>query len=157
RPGTAVAAYRGAWEEHEEAPVSPPPPPVVVTGNGEGPSGPKSGHTDYPISTPTQSRQQDVLISEALAPVWAVARRRVFWRVTTTSRQIDVAPVSSAPPAATPGQRPDRHGPGRLARRPRGGWWRRRSSAGAQTDAANTPEMSKMSENLGQVQGSSTA
>jgi len=135
RPVTSVAAYRGAWEEQEEAPVSPPQPTVAMTGNGE----------------------QDVLISEALAPVWAVARGRVFWRLTTTSRQIALAPVSSDQPAPTPGPRPGRHGSGRLARRPRGGWWRRRTSAGAQADAANKPEMPKVSENLGQVQGSNQA
>ena len=31
---------------------------MVVARREEGPEGPKSGHTDYPISTPTQSRQQ---------------------------------------------------------------------------------------------------
>ena len=30
---------------------------LASTGVSEGPDGPKSGHTDYPISTPTQSRQ----------------------------------------------------------------------------------------------------
>src|SRR5262249_39818739 len=86
RPGTSVAASRGTWDGQEEDPVSPPSAPVVVTGNGEapegaaptqwrqGPSGPTSGPTDDPISTPTQSRQQDVLLSADSAPVWAVAR-----------------------------------------------------------------------------------
>jgi len=135
RPGTSVAAYRGTWEELEESEVSPPQPPVTVMGNGE----------------------QDVLISEDLGPVWAVARRRVFWRLTAPSRQMELAPVANDQPAPTPGARPGRHGSGRLARRPRGGWWRRRTSAGAQTDATHKPETPKVSENLGQVQESNLA
>ena len=137
RPGTSVAAYRGdTWDEQEEVPVSPPPLPVAVTGNGE---------------------HEAVVSSAALTPVWAVARSRVFWRLTASARQLEGVPAASDQPALAPGARPGRHGSGRLARRPRGGWWRRRSSAGAQTDAAQRAEMPKVSENPGQVQGSSLA
>lgn len=137
RPGTSVAAYRGdTWDEQEDVPVSPPPLPIAVTGNGE---------------------HEAVVSSAALTPVWAVARSRVFWRLTAPGRQVEVIPAASDQPAPTPGTRPGRHGSGRLARRPRGGWWRRRSSAGAQTDAAQRAEMPKVSENPGQVQGSSLA
>lgn len=140
RPGTSVAAYRGdIWDEPEDVPAPPPSLPVAATENGE------------------HEAVASVVSSVALAPVWAVARSRVFWRLSAPARQMEVIPATSDQPAPTPGARPGRHGSGRLARRPRGGWWRRRSSAGAQTDAAHKAEMPKVSENPGQVQGSNLA
>ena len=49
---------------------------TLLQGNAsEGPDGPKSGHTDYPISTPTQSRQRSrkvILLSDGEANVGLV-------------------------------------------------------------------------------------
>jgi len=140
RPVTSMAAYRGGtWEEQEEPESSPPQPAVAVA---------MAVHRE---------QEQNVLTVEASAPVLAVARGRIFWRLTATLRRVEVASAPGDQPGPTPGTRPGRHGAGRLTRRPRGGWWRRRTSAGAQTDAANRPETPKVGENLGQVPGSSLA
>jgi len=140
RPGTSVAAYRGdMWEEQEELEVSPLQPAEAVA---------MAVH---------EEQEPDILTVEALVPVLAVARGRIFWRLTATSRRAEVASVPGNQPGPTPGTRSGRHGTGRLTRRPRGGWWRRRTSAGAQTDTANRPETPKAGENLGQMPGSGLA
>jgi hypothetical protein len=140
RPVTSMAAYRGGtWEEQEEQEVSLPQPAVVVA-----------------IGMQEES-EPDVIVVEESASVLAVARGRVFWRLTAPSRQTAVASALGNQPRPTSGARPGRHSAGRPTRRSRGGWWRRRTSAGAQTDAAHRPETPKAGENLGQVQGSSLA
>ncbi len=140
RPGTSMAAYRDdIWEEQEELEVSPPQPVMAVA---------MAVH---------EEQEQDILTVEESAPVLAVARGRIFWRLSATARRADGASAPDDQPSPTPGARPGRPGVGRLTRRPRGGWWRRRTSAGAQTDAANRPETPKVGENLGQVPGSSLA
>ena len=140
RPVTSMAAYRGGtWEEQEEPESSPPQPTVAVA------------------MAVQREQEQNVLTVEASAPVLAVARGRIFWRLTAPLRRVEVASAPGDQPGPTPETRPGRHGAGRLTRRPRGGWWRRRTSAGAQTDAANRPETPKVGENLGQVPGSSLA
>src|SRR5437870_9746595 len=140
RPVTSMAAYRGGpWEEQEEEEVSLPQPAVIVAIGVQ------------------EEQEQDVLVIEESVPVLAVARGRIFWRLTATSRQTAVTSALGDRPNPTPGTRPGRHGAGRPTRRSRGGWWRRRTSAGAQTDAAHRPETPKAGENLGQVQGSNLA
>src|SRR5262249_29528441 len=42
--------------------IVPPDDGNAIGQSGEGPDGPKSGHTDYPISTPTQSRQAQYVV-----------------------------------------------------------------------------------------------
>jgi hypothetical protein len=138
RPVTSVAAYRGAlWEEPEELDIHPPQPVVSEAMLVHGEQG------------------QDVVNGESLAPVLAVPRGRVFWRLAAPSRRLEVASVAGDQPSPTPGTRTGRHGAGRFPRRSRSGWWRRRASAGAQTDAANRSETPRVGENLGQVPGSS--
>jgi ribonuclease E len=139
RPVTSVAAYRGdLWEEPEEPAITPPQPVIVA---------PLQVHGE---------QAQDVVHGEVLvAPVLAVPRGRVFWRLTTPSRPMEVVSVAGDRPSPAAGTRNGRHGPGRFSRRPRGGWWRRRASAGAQTDAAHRSETPKAGENPGQGPGSS--
>ena len=140
RPVTSVAAYRGdLWEDPEEAAITPPqlvvPEPLQVHGEQE----------------------QDVVHGGVLAPVLAVPRGRVFWRLTTPARPMEAIAVAGDRPSPASGTRNGRHGTGRFSRRPRGGWWRRRASAGAQTDAAQRSETPKVGENLGQGSGNSLA
>jgi len=140
RPGTSVAAYRGAlWEEPEELAATPPQPVV-------------------PEALPVHGEQaQDVVPGATLAPVLAVPRGRIFWRLTAPTRRMEVVSMAGDQPSPASGIRAGRHGTGRYPRRSRSGWWRRRGSAGAQTDAANRSEMPKVGESLGQVPGSSLA
>ena len=140
RPVTSVAAYRGElWEEPEELDMTPPQPVVLE---------PLQVHVE---------QEQDVVHGAVLAPVLAVPRGRVFWRLTAPSRHMETVAVAGDQPSPASGTRTGRHGPGRFSRRPRGGWWRRRASAGAQTDAAQRSETPKVGENLGQGPGSSLA
>jgi hypothetical protein len=131
RPGTSVAAYRGTlWEEPEEL-VIPPPQPAV------------------PEALLVQGEQeQDNVNGETLAPILAVPRGRIFWRLTAPSRRMEAVSVAGDQPSPAPGIRTGRHGAGRFQRRWRSGW-RRRASAGAQTDAANRAETPKAGEALG--------
>jgi len=138
RPVTSVAAYRGdLWEEPEELEMTPPQPvvPEPLQVHGE--------------------QEQDVVHGAVLAPVLAVPRGRVFWRLTAPARHMEVVAVAGDQPGPASGTRTGRHGTGRFSRRPRGGWWRRRASAGAQTDAAHRSETPKVGENPGQGPGSS--
>ena len=140
RPVTSVAAYRGAlWEESEEIAITPPPPavPEAVLVHGE--------------------QEQDSVNGETVAAILAMPRGRIFWRLTAPARRMEAVAVAGDQPSPAPGTRTGRHGAGRFPRRSRSGWWRRRASAGAQTDAANRSEMPKVGENLGQVPGSSLA
>ena len=140
RPVTSVAAYRGAlWEESEELTITPPQPavPDALVMHGE--------------------QEQDSVNGAILAPVLAVPRGRIFWRLTAPARRMEVVSVAGDQPSPTPGLRTGRHGAGRFPRRSRSGWWRRRASAGAQTDAANRSETPKGGENPGQMPGSSPA
>src|SRR5262249_15908066 len=115
RPDTSVATYRGAlWEEPEELAITPPQPAVPEA-----------------LLVPGE-QEQDVVNGEALAPVLAVPRGRIFWRLTAPSRRMEVVSVAGDQPSPAPGIRTGRHGAGRFPRRSRGGWWRRRASAGAQ-------------------------
>ena len=72
----------------------------------EGPYGPKSGHTDYPISTPTQTRQehgpraevhtlrnglQVVLLEDHSAPVVAL---QTWVRFGSADEDLDVAGIA---------------------------------------------------------------
>jgi len=140
RPVTSVAAYRGArWEEPEELEIRPPQPVVPE---------PMLVH---------EEQEQDVVNGETLAPVLAVPRGRIFWRLTAPSRRLEAVAVAGDQPNPAPGTRTGRHGAGRFPRRSRNGWWRRRASAGAQTDAANRSESPTVGENLSQVPGSSPA
>jgi len=140
RPGTSVAAYRGAlWEEPEELAATPPQPVV-------------------PEALPVHVEQaQDVVPGTTLAPVLAVPRGRIFWRLTAPARRMEVGSMAGDQPSPASGVRSSRHGTGRYPLRSRSGWWRRRASAGAQTDAANRSEMPKVGETPGQVPGSSLA
>jgi hypothetical protein len=140
RPGTSVAAYRGAlWEEPEELAATPPQPVV-------------------PEALPVHGEQaQDIVPGAILAPVLAVPRGRIFWRLTAPARRIEAVSMAGDQPSLASGIRTGRHGTGRYSRRSRSGWWRRRASAGAQTDAANRSEMPKVGETLGQVPGSGLA
>jgi ribonuclease E len=140
RPVTSVAAYRGdLWEEPEELAITPPQPVVPEPLQVQG------------------EQEQDVVHGAGLAPVLAVPRGRVFWRLTTPVQPMEVVSVAGDRPSPTSGTRNGRHGTGRFSRRPRGGWWRRRASAGAQTDAANRSETPKVGENPGQGLGGSLA
>src|SRR5262249_51809409 len=140
RPVTSMAAYRGGTVEEQEAEEVSLPQPAVVVARGV-----------------QEELEQDVVVAEESAPVLAVTRGRIFWRLTAPSRQVAVVSALGNQPRPSPGLRPGRHSAGRPTRRSRGGWWRRRTSAGAQTDAARRPETSKVDENIGQVQGSSLA
>ena len=102
-------------------------------------------------------QEQDVVNGEVLAPVLAVPRGRIFWRLMASSRRMEVVAVAGDQPSPAPGIRTGRQGAGRFPRRSRSSWWRRRASAGAQTDAANRSETPKVGENLGQVPGSNLA
>jgi hypothetical protein len=140
RPVTSVAAYRGAlWEEPEELAITPTQPAVPETLLVRG------------------EQEQDVVYGESLVPILAVPRGRIFWRLTASSRRMEAVSVAGDQPSPAPGTRTGRHGAGRFPRRSRSGWWRRRASAGAQTDAANRSETPKVGENLGQAPGSSLA
>jgi ribonuclease E len=140
RPGTSVATYRGAlWEEPEELAATPPQPVVPKT---------------LPVH---EEQAQDVVPGATLAPVLAVPRGRIFWRLTAPARRMEVVSMAGDQPSPASGIRTGRHGTGRYPRRSRSGWWRRRASAGAQTDAANRSEMPKVGETPGQVPGSSLA
>jgi len=137
RPVTSMAAYRDdIWEEPEEPEINPLQPAVAEA-----------------LLVPGE-QEQDVVNGEVLAPVLAVPRGRIFWRLTAPSRRMEVVAVAGDQPSPAPGIRTGRHGAGRFPRRSRSSWWRRRASAGAQTDAANRSETPKVGENLGQVPGS---
>ena len=44
-------------------------------------------------------QEQDVVNGETLAPVWAVPRGRIFWRLTAPSRRMEVVSVAGDQPA----------------------------------------------------------
>jgi ribonuclease E len=140
RPITSAVAYRGVmWEEPEEPEVAPPPPMVAL------PVPPVQ--EAIPVTTPTAEP----------VTVLAVPRGRIFWRLTAPTRQSSNG-LSAGEHSQTPsGPRPGRHGSNRFSRRPRGGWWRRRPSAGAQTEAAQRPETTRGHESTGQGSGSGAA
>jgi hypothetical protein len=140
RPVTSVAAYRGAlWEEAEELTITPPQPtiPEALLVHGE--------------------QEQDSVNGAIVAPVLAVPRGRIFWRLTAPARRMEMVSVAGDQPSPGSGPRTGRHSAGRFSRRSRNGWWRRRASAGAQTDAANRSETPKVGENPGQTPGRSPA
>ncbi len=149
RPLTSAAAYRGAmWEEPDEPDVFPTPPvvalPVVALPVAALPVVPVQ---EIMPATPTEEGM--------LVP--AVPRGRVFWRVLATTRPGSGGLHTGELAQTTSGARPGRHGANRFARRPRGGWWRRRTSAGAQTDAAQRPETPRRPGTTGQGSGSGAA
>lgn len=148
RPATSVATYRGdLWEEPAEPQASTPPPLAAVAVNG-----------GQGVVSSTEAAAvhggQEVVSSTEPAQVWAVPRGRVFWRLSAPVRHLALTVVADQP---SPTTGPRRHGTGRLARRPRGGWWRRRTAAGAQLDGVSKVEPPKTGENLGSAQGSSLA
>jgi ribonuclease E len=84
---------------------------------------------------------------DMLAMPLAVARGRVFWRLTAEARRLELAQVAHTLPTPATSPRLGRHPSGRLMRRART-WWRRRSSAPA-SEAANKDDIPKVSNNLG--------
>ena len=73
-------------------------------------------------------------------PVLAVARGRVFWRLTASNRRLDVGRATPTRSGSTSGGR--RHSGGRVMRRTRT-WWRRRSSSSQNTEPAAKAEATK--------------
>jgi ribonuclease E len=85
---------------------------------------------------------------DMLAMPLAVARGRVFWRLTAEVRRLELAQVAHTLPTPAMSPRLGRHPSGRLMRRART-WWRRRSPAPPASEAANKDDIPKVSNNLG--------
>lgn len=133
RPLTSVAAYRGVtWDEPEE--VEEEAAPIAEVEVAE----PVAAAVSVPEPEP-----EDLAPVLEPAAVFAVPRGRVFWRVTSLTAMVDGS--ANERPAGR-GGRPGRQGPSRFSRRPRGGWWRRRSGAGAPADAAHRTETGRGSD-----------
>jgi ribonuclease E len=86
-------------------------------------------------------------LAEPLSVPLAVTRGRVFWRLTATTRRLELAPTVTVAPPLRVNPRTGRTG-GRLARRART-WWRRRAAAAPNPEAINRDEAPKISEHLG--------
>jgi ribonuclease E len=77
----------------------------------------------------------------------AVARGRVFWRVTAETRRLELATIVHTLQTSAPSPRPGRHPSGRLMRRART-WWRRRPQTPQASEAAHRDDTPKVSNNL---------
>ena len=77
-----------------------------------------------------------------------LARGRVFWRLTAPTHRVEASPVRARASTAGTSTRAGRQGSGRPARRPRGGWWRRRTSG--QAESSGRGEAPKAAERTGQ-------
>jgi ribonuclease E len=86
-------------------------------------------------------------IAEPLAVPLAVTRGRVFWRLTATTRRLELTQTVNVTPPLRVSPRTSRTG-GRLARRART-WWRRRAVSAPNPEATNKDEAPKISEHLG--------
>lgn len=82
------------------------------------------------------------------APVMALARGRVFWRLTATTHNLVLAQAMGNQSRGANGGRSGRSSSGRLTRRARS-WWRRRSQSSQPTNATNKNEAPNANENLG--------
>ncbi len=91
---------------------------------------------------------QAAVSNGAAVPVLAVARGRVFWRLTATKRQLELPQAANLQPASAPAGRTGRGSSSRLARRARA-WWRRRPPQTQNTTVANKHETPKANESLG--------
>lgn len=69
----------------------------------------------------------------------AVARGRVFWRVSAVSRRLELAQMLSGQQGASMGPRMGRGAAGRLGGRRSRGWWRRRSSSTSPQEGSSHP------------------
>jgi ribonuclease E len=79
---------------------------------------------------------------DAPPPILAVARGRVFWRLSATTRRLELAPMGSMQRVAMSSGRTGRSTAGRIARRART-WWRRRSQSPQHTETAKKQETIK--------------
>jgi hypothetical protein len=77
----------------------------------------------------------------------AVARGRVFWRVTAETRRLELATIVHTLQTSATSARPGRHPSGRLMRRART-WWRRRPQTPQSSEAAHRDDTPKVSNNL---------
>ena len=81
-----------------------------------------------------------IAVNGDAVPVLAVARGRVFWRLTAAARREEGGRATTTRSGSTSGGR--RHPGGRVMRRTRT-WWRRRSSSSQNTESAVKAEASK--------------
>jgi ribonuclease E len=86
------------------------------------------------------------VVDMPMAPL-AVARGRVFWRVTAEMRRLELLQEVRSLPLSSASTRPGRTTSGRLMRRTRT-WWRRRSPTPQSVEAANKNDPPKVSNNL---------
>jgi ribonuclease E len=77
----------------------------------------------------------------------AVARGRVFWRVTAETRRLELATLVHTLQTSATNPRPGRHSSGRLMRRART-WWRRRPQTPQSSEVAHRDDTPKVSNNL---------
>jgi ribonuclease E len=75
-------------------------------------------------------------------PILAVARGRVFWRLSATTRRLELAQMSPMQRVAISSERTGRSTTGRIARRART-WWRRRSQSPQNAETAKKREAVK--------------
>jgi ribonuclease E len=83
---------------------------------------------------------ESMAVNGDAVPVLAVARGRVFWRLTAATRRLEVGRTTPTRSGSASGGR--RHSGGRVMRRTRT-WWRRRSTSSQNTGPAVNAEASK--------------
>ncbi len=144
----ATAVERGRRKEVEETPAK-----VASASTSQ-----RRSRNEREEAAKEKKSKHPAAMAEPAAPVIAVngeplqvlamARGRVFWRLTATTRRLEMDRVMNTKPAASSGGgRISRHTNGRLTRRPRT-WWRRRQSS-QNNDTAPKSESSKTSEPSG--------
>ena len=101
-----------------------------------------------PMPAVAETPPQAAVSNGAAAPILAVARGRVFWRLTATTRQLELPQAANLQAASAPAGRTGRGSSGRLARRARA-WWRRRPPQTQNTTVATKHEAPKANESLG--------
>jgi ribonuclease E len=135
----SLGPEKGRRKESEELII-----PVLASGSGYGElEAPEETLTMPAVVVVESTPAPETPVVEPLA----VTRGRVFWRVTATTRRLELAPTVTVAPPLRVSPRAGRTG-GRLARRART-WWRRRAASAPNPEATNRDEAPKISEHLG--------
>jgi ribonuclease E len=121
--------------------------PVLASGSGYGELEVPEETTAMPAVVVESVPALETPVAEPLVVPLAVTRGRVFWRLTATTRRLELAQTVTVAPPLRVSPRTSRTS-GRLARRART-WWRRRAVSAPNPEATNRDEAPKISEHLG--------
>jgi ribonuclease E len=101
------------------------------------------------VATPAAALPASLDVPAEASLSLAVARGRVFWRLSAVSRRLELARMLSGQQGAHMGPRMGRGTSGRLGGRRSRGWWRRRSSANQPQEASGRQDSARVPETSG--------